>query len=253
MKRTFFAMLLAGGIFCVPAAGIANGSTSAPPANATQSSVVSPPSSSSDTNLPKLEVAQAVVVTAELDFGPKLPSIAEALPHIERRHEPEDGKGRTFAILDAWGQPTEDGKKLHISMHLSTEKPGVGSLVFKRTGEVFWKNRIVPATKPPSSSFAGKGLAIMIDDGQGKPQLVDGSKVKSSIFETTIHGGEPIDVFWPEDETREVTLFYSSCGCPVKVVARREGDKTVRLKDTPVIFPDDPAVAATINRVMGWK
>ena len=60
-----------------------------------------------------MEVAKAVMVTAELDFGPKVPSIAEALNQIERRYQPDDGQGRTFAVLDAYGEPTPDGK-LHI-------------------------------------------------------------------------------------------------------------------------------------------
>jgi hypothetical protein len=38
----------------------------------------------------------------------------------------------------------------------------------------------------------------------------------------------------------------------VKVTAKRVGDKTVRTKDLPVIFPDDPSVAAIITRLMGW-
>src|SRR5262245_13187734 len=86
--------------------------------------------------LPKLEVAHAVMVTVELDFGARVPTIAEALREVERRHQPDDGAGRVFAVLDAYGEPTPDRKKLHVSMHVSAEKPGVGSLVFKRTGEV---------------------------------------------------------------------------------------------------------------------
>ncbi|MGF2076130.1 hypothetical protein, partial [Enterococcus casseliflavus] len=75
------------------------------------------------TNIATMEVAQAIMVTVELDFGPKPPSIAEALKDIERRYEPADGRGRTFAILDAYGEPIADGK-LHMSMHVSSEKPG---------------------------------------------------------------------------------------------------------------------------------
>jgi hypothetical protein len=221
----------------------------APPAAA---STTAPPASA-EAELPRMEANEAVMVTVQLEFPDPLPSIAEALKEVERQHQPEDGQGRVFAILDAYGGPTEDGKKLHISMHVSTEKPGVGALVFKRTGEVLWKNQIVPATKKPSSAYAGKGLHIMVDDDKGKPQLLDGKIVKTSILEATVNeSGEPLDTFWPEGEAREVTFFYSTCGCPVKVVARREGDKTVRLKDTPVIFPDDPGVALTIAKLMRW-
>ena len=206
-----------------------------------------------ETNLPTIEVAHAVIVTVELDFGSPVPSIAEALRQIERHSEPDDGHGRTFAVLDAYGEATPDGK-LHISMHVSTEKPGVGALIFRRTGEVLWKNKIVPATEPPSSSFAGKNLFIMLDDGKGKPFVLDGSKGAPSIMTTIVRDlGVPVSDFWPDGEEREVTVFYSACGCPVKVMARREGDKTIRTKELPVIFPDDPAVATTIGRLMGWQ
>jgi hypothetical protein len=205
------------------------------------------------TDLPTMEVAQAVMVTAELDFGPKIPGIADALREIERRYQPEDGHGRTFAILDAYGEPTPKGK-LHISMHVSTEKPGLGSLVFRRTGEVLWKTKVVPATHPPASSFAGKKLLIMVEDGKGKPWLLDGSKDATSVLDATVRDlGVPAREFWPDGEEREVTLFYSACGCPVKVMARRTGDKTVRTRELPVIFPDDRAVAITISRLMRWE
>src|SRR5205807_7957548 len=46
--------------------------------------------------LATLEVAQAVMVTVELDFGGAVPTIAAALLEIERRYQPDDGKGRTF-------------------------------------------------------------------------------------------------------------------------------------------------------------
>src|SRR5213593_4113281 len=68
-----------------------------------------------------LQVNEAVMVTVELDFGPNIPSVAEALRQMERHYQPADGKGRTFAILDAYGEPTPD-HKLHMSMHVSTEK-----------------------------------------------------------------------------------------------------------------------------------
>ena len=203
-------------------------------------------------SLPTLEVAQAMMVTVELDFGAKPPSIAQALREIERRYEPDDGKGRTFAIIEAYGEPTTDGK-LHISMHVSAEKPGLGALVFRRTGESLWKTRIVPATHPPESSFAGKQLFIMLDDEKGKSFLLDGSKGANSILDVVIRDtGMPVLDFWPNAAERQVSFFYSACGCPVKVLARRVGDKTVRTKELPVIFPDDPEVVATISRLMGW-
>jgi hypothetical protein len=245
------------GIAVVAAAGSIVATASADSGTNTTKAVAEarPPAvSASETNLPALEVAQAVMVTAELDFGPKVPSIAEALQQIEHRYQPDDNQGRTFAILDAYGEPAANGK-LHISMHVSTEKPGIGALVFPRTGEVLWKSRIVPATHPPPSSFAGKELYILLNDGHGKEYVLDGSKdTTATIMDALVRDlGVPVREFWPDGEEREVTFFYSACGCPVKVLARRRNDKTERTKELPVIFPDDLAVALTISQLMGWK
>jgi len=196
-----------------------------------------------------MEVARAVMVTQELDFGPKVPTIGEALKEIERRYTPDDGVGRTFAILDAYGEPTPDGK-LHISMHVSSEKPGLGSIVFKRTGQVLWQSRINPSSGPPRPP---KNLIIYIDNGKGTDQIVDGSTMPPSILDARLRDlNMPVRDFWPEGEERQVTFIYSACGCPVKVMARRQGERTVRAKDLPVIFPDDPEAVKTISRLMRW-
>lgn len=197
-----------------------------------------------------MEVAKAVMVTAELDFGAHVPSIAEALREIDRRYTPSDGAGRTFAILDAYGEPTPDGK-LHISMHVSSEKPGMGSLVFRRTGQVLWQSRIVPSPQPPA---VAKNLGILIDNGSGTTYTVDGSSNPASVLGARIRElNVPVSQFWPDGAEREVTFIYSMCGCPVKVMARRVGSRTERTKELPVIFPDDPAAAATIAQLMGWR
>jgi hypothetical protein len=222
--------------------------------NAVATSTNSLQKSSTDaSNLPTLEVAQSVMVTVELNFGQAIPTIAGALQEIERHYDPVDGLGRTFAILDAYGEPTAAGK-LHISMHVSAEKAGLGSLVFRPTGDVLWKSRIVPATSRPASSFAGKNLLITISNGQGKPYLLDGSKGSRSILDATVRDlNIPVREFWPDGAEREATFFYSACGCPVTVTAVRFQDKTVRTKELPVIFPDDPAIARAISRLMGWE
>ncbi len=222
--------------------------------NATATSTNSLQKSSADaSNLPTLEVAHSVMVTVELGFGPTVPTIPGALQEIERHYDPVDGLGRTFAILDAYGEPTAAGK-LHVSMHISAEKAGLGSLVFRPTGDVLWKSRIVPATSPPSSSFAGKNLVIMISDAQGKPYLLDGSKGATSILDANVSDlNMPVRDFWQDGTERQATFFYSACGCPVEVTALRVQDKTVRTKELPVIFPDDPVVAKTISRLMGWE
>jgi hypothetical protein len=196
-----------------------------------------------------METAEAVMVTVELDFGPKIPTVAEALTEIARTYQPDDGVGRTFAILDAYGEPTEDGK-LHLSMHVSSEKPGIGALTFRSTGEVLWQSRIVPAQSPASS---GKALAIFIDNGAGRSLLVDGSNGPSSILDARVKDlGVPVKEIWPDGQEREVAFVYSACGCPVEAMVKRVGDRTARTNDLPVMFPDDPAAMMTISRLMGW-
>jgi hypothetical protein len=205
-----------------------------------------------DEDLAHMQVARAVMVTVELDLGPKVPSVAEALKEIERRYEPLDGVGRTFAILDAYGERTARGK-MHMSMHVSTEKPGGASLVFKRTGEILWHTDIVKATNATAATVANKGLIILLDNGAGQTVTVDGSKNPRSILEATAKEmGVLVGDIWPEGSEREVTFLYSACGCPVKVMAMRVGDKTIRTRELPVIFPDDPAVVTVIKRVMRW-
>jgi hypothetical protein len=195
-----------------------------------------------------MEVNKAVMVTAELDFGSRVPTIAQALTDIERRYQPADGTGRTFAILDAYGEAAPNGK-LHISMHVSSEKPGQGQLVFRRTGEMLWNSKI---TTVPGPSPA-KNLTIYVGDAAGASWVVDGSVGVGSVLDATLRD-KPVKVrdFWPDGAEREVTLVYSACGCPVKVMARRVGERTARTKEMPVIFPDDPAAVKTIARLMGW-
>lgn len=196
-----------------------------------------------------MDVAKAVMVTEELDFGGRNPSIAQALQQIERRYKPDDGQGRTFAVLDAYGEPTADGKLLHISMHVSSEKPGMGELIFKPTGKVLWRARINATSQIPGT----KSLTVLIDNGGGRTVTVDGSTNPSSILTANAKElGKPVQEIWADGTEREVTFIYSACGCPVKVMVKRVGDRTVRTKDTPVIFPDDPAAVALISRLMRW-
>ena len=208
--------------------------------------------SATNAEIPTMAINTAVMVTVELDFGPSVPSIAEALRQVERRSTPDDGVGRTFAVLDAYGEPTAEGK-LHMSMHVSSEKPGLGALVFRRTGEVLWQSHIVK-TNSAAPTFTGKNLLILIDNGEGKTFTVDGSGHPVSILDATIKEmGIPVRIFWPDGAVREVTSIYSACGCPVKVMVKREGERTVRTKELPVMFPDDPSVVTIISRLMQWQ
>ncbi len=201
-----------------------------------------------------MEINQAMMVTVDLDFAGAPPSVADALHYIERKYEPADGAGRTFAILDAYGEPTPENK-LRVSMHVSSEKLGGGSLVFRRTGEVLWQARFTPMgpdKKPPTTG--GKNLLILLDNGKGKSWTIDGSKNPASILDAGVKElNQPLRDVWPEGQEREFTFLYSSCGCPVKVMVRREGDRTRRTKEMPVIFPDDPAAVALITALMRWQ
>jgi 3-oxoacyl-[acyl-carrier protein] reductase len=220
----------------------------APAAPAPAPTVTPAPTTASSKELVTMEVAKAVMVTVELDFGAKIPSIAEAITQIERRYQPDDGQGRTFAVLDAYGESTPDGK-LHMSMHVSSEKPGGGQLIFKKTGEVLWRGKINPTSQPVQP----KNLTVLLDNGKGTTMTVDGSSSPSSIIDAKVKPGDlPVRDVWPDGQERELTFIYSACGCPVKVFAKRVGDRTARVSETPVIFPDDPAAVSVITRLMKW-
>jgi hypothetical protein len=202
--------------------------------------------------LPTNEVGKALMVTVELDFGPATPSIAEALKFIERRYEPDDKVGRTFAILDAYGEATSSGK-LHISMHVSLEKPGIGSLVFNKTGEVLWKSRIVMGEHSEVVPLNKRTLLILVDDGTGKSLTIDGSNNPATILDANIKElSVPLSSVWADGTDREFTYLYSACGCPVKAMVRRTAAKTIRAKELPVMFPDDPGALAVIKHLMTW-
>jgi hypothetical protein len=189
------------------------------------------------------------MVTVELDFGPQIPPMAEALREIDRGYVPDDGKGRTFAILDANGGPTADGK-LHISMHVSSEKPGMGTLVFRRTGEVLWRARI---GAPGDAPTGVKNLGIMLDDGAGRAWTLDGTRGGDSVLDVFLRdSSQRVREVWADGAEREVTFIYSACGCPVKVKVRREGEHTVRTTDIPVIFPDVAPAVTRISQLMKW-
>lgn len=199
----------------------------------------------------RMTVAQAVMVTVDLDFGGAPTTIADAIQQVERGYQPDDGQGRTFAILDAYGEPQPDGK-LRMSMHVSSEKPGLGSLKFKRTGELLWRARIGNPGDPPAGE---KRLTVYVDKGLGNREnyVLDASRGGGSVMEIYLQGlQQRVRDVWPDGAEREVTFVYSACGCPVKVMCRRVGDRTVRISPLPVIFPDDPAAVTTISNLMKW-
>jgi len=222
---------------------------------AIQPNNVAPPITNSpfaSTNgIPTMEAAQSVVVTHDLDVGPGVTTLAEVMRDIERHRKPDDGAGRTFAILEAFNGAIQPDGKMRVSLRVSSEKPGLGAITYRRAIEPLWKCRITPAThKPP---FTGGELKIFFDVGDGKTFTVDGSTGPSSILTATLkEPGVQIGPIWPEGEVRELTFTYSACGCPIKVKCRRAGEGTVRTDATQVIFPDDPAAMQVINALMKW-
>lgn len=196
----------------------------------------------------KMGIAQSVMVTVELDFG-RPATIPEAIQQIERGYQPDDGAGRTFAVLDAYGEMTPEGK-LHMSMHVSSEKPGFGSLKFKRTGEMLWRGRF---GNPGDAPAGPKNLTIMMDNGAGGNYVLDGGRGGSSALDVFLQNSQQkLRDVWPDGSERQFTYIYSACGCPVKAMVRRVGDRTQRTSDVPVLFPDDPAAVQTIANLMKW-
>ena len=196
----------------------------------------------------KMNIAQAVMVTVDLDFG-RPATIAEAIQQVERSYQPDDGVGRTFAVLDAYGEMTPEGK-LHMSMHVSSEKPGFGALKFKRTGETLWRGRF---GNPGDQPAGVKSLTIMMANGSGGNYVLDGGRGGSSALDVFLQNSQQkLRDVWPDGEEREFTFIYSACGCPVKAMVKRVGERTQRTSDLPVIFPDDPAAVQTIAGLMKW-
>jgi hypothetical protein len=206
-----------------------------------------------------MNINTSVMVTVELDFGGQPPSVAAAVQEIERRSQPDDGQGRTFAVLDADGWPTSQGR-LHLQMHVSSEKPGFAWLIFRRTGEVMWRAKINPSSLIPQP----KNLTIFVDNGKGSTWLIDGSNNPPSILAANVKElTKPLQDVWPDGTEREFTYIYSACGCPVKAMVKRQGDRTVRVPskrldgstrdgNLPVLFPDDPGAVNVITQLMRW-
>jgi hypothetical protein len=135
-------------------------------------------------------------------------------------------------------------------MHVSSEKPGMGFLRFKRTGQVIWQARI---GNPGDAPAPGKNLNIYMDNGAGGSLVLDGTRGGASVLDVYLKDStQKVRAVWPDKTVREFTYVYSACGCPVKVLVRREGERTERVRDLPVMFPDDPAVVQTIAQLMKW-
>jgi len=196
---------------------------------------------------------ESVMVTIEENFGPEVKTIAEALSKIERKYQPFDKQGRTFAILDAFGNKMSDGR-MHISMHISSEKAGGAQLALKTTGKIIWDCRIYP--KKDGTKIAGeKQFMIYIEreNEKDKYYTVDGSGNPASIFDCKLdETKQPLNDYWKNNTVKEFIFVYSACGCPVHVKFLRMGFTSIYQGGDTVIFPDDPGVLAVIRRLMAF-
>ncbi len=196
---------------------------------------------------------ESVMVTIEENFGPAVKSIADALTHIERKYQPFDGQGRTFAILDAFGNKMPDGR-MHISMHISSEKAGGAQLVLASTGKVLWNSKIYPKADGTKVA-AQKQLNIYIERENEKDKFytIDGSGNPANIFSCKLNETKAsVNDYWKNNTVKEFIFIYSACGCPVHVKFLRKGNTSVYQSGDNVIFPDDSGVLSMIHKLMAW-
>jgi len=205
-----------------------------------------------DTNgMSAMEAAQSVVVTHDLQVAPGA-TLADALRSVERHFQPDDGAGRTFAILEAFNGEIQSDGRMRVSLRVSTEKPGLAAITYKPTGDSLWKSRITPVSRKPA--FPAGSLTIYFESADGKSFTVDGSLNPPTVLDAMLkEAGLPVTQLWADGEVRKLKFIYSACGCPIEVKCRREGDRTVRTEAaSQVIFPDDPAALQVISRLMRW-
>lgn len=196
---------------------------------------------------------ESMMVTIEEYFGPTALTIADALFMIERKYAPFDNQGRTFAILDAYGNKLPDGR-MHISMHISSEKVGGAQLILSSTGKVLWNCKIYPK-KDGTKVAAQKQLNIYIEreNEKDKYYTVDGSGNPATIFNCKLNETKvSVNDYWKDNTIKEFIFVYSACGCPVHVKFLRKGNKTVFQSGDNVIFPDDAPVLSVIHKLMAW-
>jgi len=194
-----------------------------------------------------------VMVTVEEDFGPGVHSIADALQKIERKYQPFDSQGRTFAILDAYGNKMQDGR-MHISMHISSEKAGGGQLILSTSGKILWNCKIYPK-KDGTKTAGAKNLMIYIEreNEKDKYYTVNGNGNPATIFDCILDETKAsLNSYWKNNTVKEFIFIYSACGCPVHVKFLRKGNQSVFQSGDNVIFPDDPGVLTVIHKLMAW-
>jgi hypothetical protein len=100
---------------------------------------------------------------------------------------------------------------------------------------------------------SGKKLIITIDESPSSAFPIDVANGATDILGANIPAkSKLVRDFWKDGEERTITFYYSTCGCPVKVQARRVADRIVRIGDSPLLFPDDPQALVSINKILKW-
>jgi hypothetical protein len=146
-----------------------------------------------------------------------------------------------------------DGR-MHISMHISSEKAGGAQLIHKTLRKVLWNCRILPK-KDGTKIAAEKQLMIYIERENEKDKYftVDGSGNPATIYDCKLdETKQSLNDYWKNNTVKEFIFIYSACGCPVHVKFLRMGFKSIFQSGDNVIFPDDPAVLSVLHKLMAW-
>ena len=126
-----------------------------------------------------------------------------------------------------------------MSMHVGSE-PGLGSLIFKRTGEVLWTSKIV--RRSVKHAFTGKDLTIYFDDRMQRLLTVDGTNHPISIFQAGVEKAHLQDVARPDANSPSLQRVWLSVKVMIKTGWRPHGASP----GSPVIFPDDPPCQSSL-------
>ncbi len=205
--------------------------------------------------LDSMDIEESVMVTIEENFGPGVNTIEAALNLVERKYQPYDNVGRTFAILDAFGEKMPDGK-IHLSMHISSEKAGFGQLILKTNKKKVWNCKILRKKTDGRKEAKPKALTIYVEQtgaDKGKYLTADGSTNPADIFVCKIkENGKVIGDYWKDGSVLEFIFIYSACGCPVHAKFMRHGNRSVIQNNNSVIFPDDPGIIPILRNLMKY-
>ncbi len=84
-----------------------------------------------------LYIEEQTIAEITENFGATVKTVEQALSLLTREYVPFDGRGRTFAIIEATGHSLPNGK-MQLTLRISTEKAGKGRLILKTTKKILW-------------------------------------------------------------------------------------------------------------------